>query len=246
MRIASATFRSWSPARPAPGPGRRGDAAQRQREHRGAAAVHLDRGDRLPGQILDGPPDVDLERVVGLQVGLGGQSLAMQVASMAACLPEQLNRTRDSGSSDSLISRRAVGSPPGSDAGQRRFFRSARRCRGSRARPGRESPRPSGWRRRARAVRRPAAARAEHRRRLQRLVGRAGENGCVGDARRERNVPSAASATTVPRCRDSTNPDRITSASTGLAVTSPTDNCSKGVTRTLCPLRIPHLPILTR
>jgi hypothetical protein len=45
------------------------------------------------------------------------------------------------------------------------------------------------------------------------------------------NVPWEAIATTLPRCRDSTNPDRITSASTGLATTSLTDNCSKGVTR---------------
>ncbi len=52
-----------------------------------------------------------------------GQSLAMQVASIAACLPEQLNRTRDSGSASGghdLISRRAVGSSIGSDGGQRR------------------------------------------------------------------------------------------------------------------------------
>jgi hypothetical protein len=47
----------------------------------------------------------------------------MQVASIAACLPEQLNRTRDSGPAsgeDSLISRRAVASSIGSDGGQRR------------------------------------------------------------------------------------------------------------------------------
>ena len=44
-------------------------------------------------------------------------------------------------------------------------------------------------------------------------------------------VPSGAIATMLPRCRDSTKPDRITSASTGLATTSLTDNCSIGVTR---------------
>jgi hypothetical protein len=50
----------------------------------------------------------------------------MQVASIAACLPEQLNRTRDSGPSgedgpasadEARISRRAVASSSGSDGG---------------------------------------------------------------------------------------------------------------------------------
>jgi hypothetical protein len=60
------------------------------------------------------------------------------------------------------------------------------------------------------------------------------------------NVPSGASATTVPRCRDSTNPDLTTSASTGLAATSLTDNCSSGVTWTLWPLCTARLPALAR
>src|SRR6185437_8166899 len=49
------------------------------------------------------------------------------------------------------------------------------------------------------------------------------------------NVPFAASATTVPRCRDSTNPDLMTSASTGFTDTSLGDSCSR-VIRTLSPV----------
>ena len=41
------------------------------------------------------------------------------------------------------------------------------------------------------------------------------------------NVPSAASAATAPRCRDSTKPDRTTSASTGFTATSAGDSCSR-------------------
>ena len=51
------------------------------------------------------------------------------------------------------------------------------------------------------------------------------------------NVPSAASAATAPRCRDSTKPDRTTSASTGFTATSAGDNCSEGHRTIMVPCR---------
>ncbi len=78
------------------------------------------------------------------------------------------------------------------------------------------------------------------------LFDERGKTGVLALPTENANVPSGASATTVPRCLDSRNPDLITSASTGLAATSLTDNCSQGVTRILWPLGPACLPILPR
>ncbi len=63
------------------------------------------------------------------------------------------------------------------------------------------------------------------------LLDERGNTGALALPAVNANRPSGPIATMLPRCRDSTNPDRITSASTGLAATSLTDICSHGVTR---------------
>ena len=234
------------------GPERPGDAAQGQREHRGAAAVHPDRRDRLPGQVLDGPPDVHLERVVGLQVGLGrplvgdaGREHGRVLAR--AVVPDPRLRPGCPRPTAAVISRRAVGSSPGSDAGQRRSSSVSPAKSRMSFTPWTWKSSPE-WLAAASASSSPSSGSPARSiaTACSGLLDERGKTGALAMPAVNANVPSAASATMVPRCRDSTNPDRITSASTGLAATSPTDNCSKGVTRTLWPLRSPHLPILAR
>ncbi len=62
------------------------------------------------------------------------------------------------------------------------------------------------------------------------LLDERGKTGAFALPAVNANRPAGPIATMLPRCRDSTNPDRITSASTGLAATSLTDNSSQGVT----------------
>ena len=160
----------------------------------------------------------------------------MQVASIAACLPEQLNRTRDSGSSLSLMSRRAVGSSPGSDGGHWRSFSvSPAMSRMSRtALTWKSSPE---WLAAASASSSPSSG-SPARTIAVACIGLFDDRGNTGVfalPRVSANVPSALSAATAPRCRDSVNPDRITSASTGLADMSCRITCT--LSRVPAPVR---------
>jgi hypothetical protein len=62
-----------------------------------------------------------------------------------------------------------------------------------------------------------------------------GNTGVFALPRVNANMPSALSAATAPRCRDSVNPDRITSASTGLADMSCRITCT--LSRVPAPVR---------
>ena len=69
---------------------RAGQRGQRDRQHRRAAAVHADRGDRLAGELLDGRRSCYLQRVVRAPVVLdrpAGRHAGD--AASPACLPEQ-------------------------------------------------------------------------------------------------------------------------------------------------------------
>ena len=146
-----------------------------------------------------------------------------------------------------MISRRAVGSSSGSAGGQRRSssVSPAKSRMSCTPRTWKSSPE---WLAAASASSSPSIGSPARiiATACSGLLDERGKTGALALPAVNANVPSAASATMVPRCRDSTNPDRTTSASTGLAATSLTDNCSKGVTRTLWPLRAAVLPILVR
>ena len=150
---------------------------------------------------------------------------------MAACLPEQFIRIRDM-SSPRAISRRAASWSSGQDGGQPRsasvspapdkIFRTPSTWKSS-----------PEWLAEASASSSPSSSSPARSMAVacSGLFADRGKNGAVVPPMLITWVPSAARPATAPRCRDSTKPERTTSATTGF-----TPSCSvKIVMHAVCP-----------
>ncbi len=197
---------------PEEGPGQGG---QRDRQHRGATAVHPDRGGRLAGQLLDGGAQPLLQRVRRRPVVLDRPAGGLAGQQHAGVLARAVHRQPRGGAAGAqqrragVLAERQVGRAAEVGLGRTRRSRAARG-------PG------SAW---AGSPKWLAATSARSAGSLSRSPARSIPTACIGlfDERGKigavtspaaaTGAPVASSTTTEPRCSPSAKPERTTSAS---------------------------------